>query len=87
MAGVVLSSALSPTALLCLLPGEQPGQSIALPDPTAPGAAPCCWRVSELQKAASATAAASGAADAAVQAKALHRASRYAGCRIWRRHA
>ena len=80
MAGVVVSSALS-SALLCVLPGAQEGQPLTLAS-----SCPCCWRVADLQKGVVNHVAASSEA-AAAEAKALRRASRYAGCRIWRRHA
>ena len=94
LAGVVVSSALAPSALLCLLPGAQPDQSVALPLPSVdnPTACPCCWRVDALQQALAQGAAgggliASSPQAAAAEDKALRRAARYSGCRIWRRYA
>ena len=95
LAGVVLSSALAPSALICLLPGNQPNQPVALPlpSPAEPSHCPCCWRVDALQQAAARGADGGGAAlasspqAAAAESKALRKAARYSGCRIWRRYA
>jgi len=99
LAGVVLSSALAPSALICLLPGHQPNQPVALPlpSPAEPSHCPCCWRVDALQQAAARGADGGGAAlgaalasspqAAAAESKALRKAARYSGCRIWRRYA
>ena len=95
LAGVVLSSALAPSALICLLPGNQPNQPVALPlpSPSEPSHCPCCWRVDALQQAAARGADGGGAAlasspqAAAAESKALRKAARYSGCRIWRRYA
>ena len=73
LAGVVVSSAMANKSLLCVLPGVREGQPHAS---LAPGACPCCWSVESLQ-------AAVGTADA----KAVRKAGRYTGCRIWRRFA
>ena len=73
LAGVVVSSAMANKSLLCVLPGVREGQPhVAL----APGACPCCWSVEALQ---------AGATTA--DAKAVRKAGRYTGCRIWRRFA
>ena len=95
LAGVVLSSALAPSALICLLPGHQPNQPLSLLQPSAaePNQCPCCWRVDALQQAAARGADSGGAAlasspqAAAAESKALRKAARYSGCRIWRRYA
>lgn len=88
LSAAIVSSALAPTALLCLLPGPRDGQSAHVPSAGEAGACPCCWRVDELQKGATTgTAAASDADAAAAEAKALNKARKYAGCRIWRRYA
>ena len=48
---------------------------------------PCCWRVEDLQRGAAKSAPAGDAAAAAAEVKALGKARKYTGCRIWRRHA
>ena len=84
--GVVVSSALADFSLLCLLPGERDGQTAvlgaeSLRDGTL-GNCPCCWRLDALTRAAE------GAAGLdAAEAKALQRAKRWTGCRLWRRFA
>ena len=96
VAAAVVSSALARSALICLLPGARRGQAYHLNQTTA--ACPCCWRVESLQAALAHAGGGAGgggggggaAADAAAakaEAKALGKARKYAGCRIWRRYA
>jgi hypothetical protein len=81
---VALSSALAPSALICLLPGHQPNQPVALPlpSPAEPSHCPCCWRVDALQQAAARGADGGGAVlasspqAAAAESKALRKAAR-----------
>lgn len=89
LSATIVSSALSPSALLCLLPGQREGQSLHLPMPTeAPNQCPCCWKVEDLQRGATAaSAAATDAAAAKEEVKALGKARKYQGCKIWRRYA
>ena len=89
LSATIVSSALSPSALLCLLPGQREGQSLHLPMPTeVPNQCPCCWKVEDLQKGATAaSAAATDAAAAKEEVKALGKARKYQGCKIWRRYA
>ena len=97
LSAVIASSALSPSALLCLLPGPRNddwnvggSQDLHLPQSKLGGgdggSGPCCWKVDELQRAA-ARAVSVDAEAASAEAKALGKARKYAGCRIWRRFA
>lgn len=83
LSAIIVSSALASTTLLCLVPGHVDGQSVHI---KADGC-PCCWKVEELQRGIAAGGAAADEASSAAEAKALSKARRYTGCRIWRRHA
>jgi hypothetical protein len=89
LAAAVVSSALASSTLVCLVPGVHPDQPVHLLATPTDGevGCPCCWRVEDLQKGVTAGEASGDAAAAAAEAKALNRARRYTGCRIWRRHA
>ena len=86
LSGAIVSSALASSTLLCLLPGPRDGQAVHIP-PAGAGGCPCCWRVEELQKGIVASReTAVDAESAAAESKALGKARKYTGCRIWRRY-
>ena len=86
LSGAIVSSALASSTLLCLLPGPRDGQAVHIP-PAAAGGCPCCWRVEELLKGMVASReVAVDAESAAAESKALGKARKYTGCRIWRRY-
>ena len=92
LSAAIVSRALSPSALLCLLPGVRtdewaPGQDVHLPPAGGNGACPCCWKIDELQRGAGSGTVSGGAEAAMAEAKMLGKARKYAGCRIWRRFA
>ena len=88
LSAIIVSSALATSTLLCLVPGPIEGQSLHVAGGAdQPGSCPCCWKVEELQKGVGAATTAGDAASSAAEAKALSKARRYTGCRIWRRHA
>ena len=47
---------------------------------------PCCWKIEELRAGAAAGAPAPSEEEAKAEAKALDKARKYTGCRIWRRY-
>ena len=81
LAAVAVSSASANFTLLCVLPGGHGGQPTALVDPPGAPPCPCCWHLAELRAAAAAADPSQG------DLKALHKADKWTGCRMWRRYA